>query len=504
MNDQVENMDTDETETAPVVIVETDKPKTKALMVKSYVQKGDSVQVKIVPVDAADDTLLEKMIDVAFNELHQSREGEETKIVGRFSATYTRVVDGREDNLVGYAPDAQKAIAQVIKQSGRGTIDDYALEAEFEDDFFKQKIEAPKTDASDIWKTADPASVEALNTLRADVEETLGAIDENTADAEEEATKLAHMLMEANAHPLIKNDRKKLAAWARGGKGGSNMPLLQKLGSGVNALTEAMRIAQLSDTENAVRPRTTLSGKAIDRLKSLAVKAVVDNGAIAYGAAMKDTTFSVIHKGLHMPDVEGTAVLLRMIASRAYEFDATEGTLSDVSDAVDVAALEKAADYSQNYGKTVNVYDTAGYDAAKMAFGRVTVSRKGSTPYFDNAIKTLIEIDGTDFDTKDGLQVALYGLYTGNLMLKHALQVAFGHRETLIREKTNRELMKETNMEDGPISKAAVKVFAKLPPLASAAHLFKLLETHPEAPAVWEHLKSLVTQNGVKKPAPDA
>ncbi len=220
-----------------------------------YNPKGSPVQVNITPIDGRSETEFPpKPLEVEFGEYITWRDGEEQKVSGRFRVTYPRVIDGMEDHLRVLAVDPKKAIGMAIKQSGRGTEDDYQIDADYEDEFFKQRITPEKDDGADIWSASKFAeNRDKLTEIRSDANAALERAEENLAGAQDDALEFSKLVLEANR--LVGGDRKALASWARGPKeGGSNLAAIYKIGKGENALYEAMRLAQLSEAEYSVLP----------------------------------------------------------------------------------------------------------------------------------------------------------------------------------------------------------------------------------------------------------
>lgn len=486
--DQVETTEEPKTET----------PKRNPIQTE-FNAKGSPVQVQIAPIDGRSESEFPpKALEVEFGEYTTWREGEEGKTSGRFRVTYPRVIDGIEDHLRVLAVDPKKAIGMAIKQSGRGTEDDYQIDADFEDEFFKQRIAVEKPDAQDIWTASKFAeNRDQLAAMRSDANEALVRADENLAGAQDDALEFSKLVMEA--HKLVGGDRKALASWARGPKeGGSNLSAIYKLGKGENALYEAMRLAQLTDAEYSVLPASLTSGKGVDRHKALAIKALVKPMETEFKA-----TYEYVHeKAGPIPNVEESAHLVRLIAEKGFKIegatDADRWSLEELVQEVDDAAVKSAAEFNTEFGKSVNTYDSKAYNYALTVYGRIHASTDGAS-LFKSAVETLNTANNAETKAAKIAYLASLYLPKGNAMTRAAHQASYAHRQVVKREDQNRKLLKDVNLEEGPIGKQARTGFAKLDALPAAAHLFKLLCTHPKPEAVWDNMRSLVAQNELKE-----
>lgn len=458
---------------------------------RNFIAIGPMKQVVITPKREKDETLVGKTLDVQFGKLETWREGEEKKVSGRFEVTYPRVVDGMEDHLKTLATKADAAIAAAIKLSGRGTVDDYTFD--LDDEFFKQTFDAPKVDADDVWKNDKfKANREGLIELRSEAEDALSRAADAKEHAQEEAKALAGVL--AKAYELVGKSRKALASWALGVEGAGNHPQLAKMGKGANALYEAMQFARITDAQYDVLPSSITSGKGLVLHKSRSINRMAEDVTIAVTWPEGCKTNS----GTRLPNLEGLAAILRRVATKALGITgAGEMDLTQLGEAVNNAAATKAGEFIALYGKNVNTYDTDDYGEAMLAYGAVTISEGGENLFGDAVTKMLA---AADLEAPKQTE-AIVGLYNNNLLVKAAVDMCWKHKQTLQREGQNREVLKETEDEDGPISKTAAKSFGRLDALPAAAHLFKLLCSHPDAPGVWDSLKGLVSQQGIKKPA---
>lgn len=504
--DQVEEIETDEDQTEggePQTegdeageVAEAEAPKDQGKTMKQFTPKGETRQLVITPKDADNELTIQKTLDVQFGEfaIWKELDKDSTHVVsGRYQVSYPRVIDGMEDNLVVMATDAAKAVAQVIKQSGRGEATDYVFD--LDDDFYKQKVTMQRTDPDDVWKSGKFKDVrEQLSGLAGEAEEAIKTAEEAKGDAQNEALKLAKVVQKAFA--MVGNSRKALASWAKGEIGGNNPNFnLAKLGNGAHALYEAMALARLTAAQFEVLPATLTSGKAIDLHRSRAV------ARLGNDVTIKVTWPQGCHTkaGNRFPNLEGQVAIMRRIAEKAIGITGVmEMTLDAVAEAVNKRAEDATIAFIQDYGKSVNTYNPDEYNRALDVYGLVTVSDKGEN-LFNLAVAALNEVNNLEPGPKQ--TEALVKLYNENILMRKAIETCWKHAQTVKTEGENREILKQTKDNDDIVGQVGTS-FAKLEPLAAAAHLFKLLNTHPNPPAVWQSLRGLVAQQGISVPEP--
>ena len=508
MEDQVT---TDETvvEEAPVKVV-----KVTGKLVKVFEQSGETRQIAIVPIDTDDIRMTPKTLQIYFGLLKTHREqedGSETdqKEVGRYGVEYPRIIDGVEEPLVVFGTNAAKTVELAIKNAGRGTVDDYELDADYEEDFFKQKVEADRVDPNDVWgNDTYKDQREALLDLAGEAEGKLETAASNTVLTQGDYMDLAKIIQKVYQifqDMGIKNPRAALRSWAEGAKGASNHPALKKLGAGANSLTEAMRLAELTDAESEVTPASLMSGKALDRHKALALGLLTEEAGRACVTA-KVTFPNEVNIG-NAPDAQGAATMLRLIAERGYGIEAATDpavmSLEQLVEAVDDAAAAKAAEFRVEYGKSVNTYDKVQYDYALKTYGRVWCSRGGHS-LFAEAVGEVLRIaeleQKTGDDAVENTLTAINALFYKNLMMKKVLASATAHTNMLDTEKTNRNMFKELEEDAPTIAPKELKRMSERSALAFAGDEYKRIESRPDAIQIWNHLKSLVAQEGFKAP----
>lgn len=473
---------------------------TKAPLNREFRQKGADVQVNIVPIDESDSKLLAKTLEVAFGEFATWREGEEEKIAGRYQVTYPRVVDGVEEHIVVLGADPKKAIAGVISQSNRGTIDDYSIEADFEEDFWKQKITAPKEDANDVWSAKGFADIrENLAELRGTIEGELEAVQASSEATQDDYRAVSNHLCEVHDLIASKNSSgvmKSMTAWIAGMKGGDNMPLLTKLGKGVNAIREAMFLGRLADEEYAFYPVSVTSGKAAIRHRMMALKSMTEDAGVK---CHKLPTPNEV-EGRFTWGIDEIASYLKTVAQEEFGIeDAGNLSLSEVSERIKPVAAAKAAEFMTDYGKAVNTYDKTEYKYALKSYGRYLVAMQE----FDNAMEALETANGMEDAEKQAKEVA--SLTNRNLLVKYGFATASSHAATVKAENANRAALQEVEAGDDTFSKSARKTFANMEPHAAAMRLFELTLTHQKAAEVASHYSAMCRQFSEKlNPQKDA
>lgn len=506
-----DDLKTDVEENEEVVVEEAEAPKKPTgVLTTEFTQKGESVIVEITPVDEKDEKLQGKHLDVAFGELLSYRlqeDGSKTdeKIAGRFRVRYPRVIDGLEENLETMSPNAVKAVEMAVKQSGRGTAADYVIDADFESEFFKQKIETPKTDPNNVWTNDKFKDVRGeLRQLGGEAESALEAASSSQVVTQSDFLDVAKVLKKM--FELVNRSRPALASAVNGADGDSNHPLLKKFGSGPNALTEAMRLAELTEAEYDALPGSITSGKAVDRHRAEALKRLVDKPAVRAASGKEAITFPNEVNETPMPDADGASTILRYIALEAFgietALDRDAVSLTDLIEEVNRIAAEKAAEYKVEYGKHVNTYDSTAYDYALRTYGRIVVSDGGRNMFAEavGQLQVVAGLEGGEGEDAKKYLGELGALFNKNLMMKYALAAGYAHQSKVKRETQNRQLMKQVEDDEGPITKGTVKGFGGLNALAAAAHLYKLLNTRKDAAVVWDNMRSLVAQTPLTGP----
>lgn len=494
-----------ETVTDETVVEET-APKTEKVtgdLIKSFTQLGNTMDVRINPTDDGDKRLLPKTLVVSFGDEAQHRlqkDGSITheKVLGRYRCELPRVIDGIEDPLVVYGVKAQSTIELAIKNSKRGTAEDYEIDADYELEFFKQKRAADTVDKDNVWDTTLYADLQStLSDAAGEIEGLLETAQGSTESNQEDYLKVGLALVKVKAAMKtagISNFRKPLAVWAAGADG-SNHPLLKKFGKGDHALTEAMRLAELTDAEYAVIPATQTSGKAIDRHKAESLAVLVSKAATI--AASGDTAIALPHEGKSgmLPSASGAAQMLRLIAREAFGIEDAENTdtysLEALTERVTEAAAGQAAEYMRDYGKHVNTYDESELNYAKKTFGRVYVSGGGHKLFAAAAgqIQTVGSAE-TKEDNDEKVLAELNSLFGKNALMRSMLSGVHKHAAGLRKDERNREIMKL--VEDTDVPTKVTKGFGALSRMAAASHMYKMLSTRGDASEVYKMLQGII------------
>lgn len=464
----------------------------------SFEPVDGAVDITVAPL-ADDGEVATKVGVMQFGHEIKMKGAEETGRAGRYVFTYPHVAFGREVEIVGKSPDPMKAVAQAIATAFPNlfTIEDFDVtcDAGFEDDFFKQKYVAPKVDKADVWTNPEfENDRDELNAMRGEVETALEAAQ--AAEGVTDENRLAVSQLILSAYNKLGRDRAALKAWAKGGKDGSNMPLITQLGKGANSLTEAMLLAEMSDMERLVKPATLTSGKAIAAHKLKAIVQVLSEKNITTD---KDFKLNLtVAGGDKFLDEHGLAFLIRKIANVVYGVaKPDEMSLGEVIEAVNASAQAMSVEFSQKYGKNVSTYVKEEYTAALYVFGAVHLSDHGSELLKD--VATLAEKVGTArAEGEDALKAVSESVKKafgsrGNALLYQWLKAYTAHVTATEVENRNREIMKEVN-ETSPVDEKTAKSFGKLDVMPAAAHVFKLICTHKDAVEIKKALDKLWTQ----------
>ena len=486
-------------------------------LVKAFTQLGDTQDVRITPIDEDDKRMLPKTLNVAFGHEMQHRlqeDGTETdqKKLGRYCVSMPRVIDGIEDPLVVYGADAAKTIALSIKNSGRGNVDDYNVDADYETEFFKQKLEIVTVDRDDVYTNKIYAGVQdLLSDAAGEIEGLLDTAQGSTVQNQDDYLQVAKVLVkvkEALVEAGCKSFRHALASWAKGSSDGSNHPLLKKFGGGINALTEAMRLAELSEYEFDILPASQTSGKSIDGHRSAALAMLTEDAANV--AASKPNPVPLPNQVTlgAAPDAAGAAHMLRLIAQYGFGIDNALDTEVFPFEAlvaeVNKVAAEKAAVYRVDYGKHVNTYDKKELDFARLTYGRVVVSEGGHNLFAD-AAGQIIVISGYENRDEQTDEVIEQTVREVSALFKNSMMracLAGIHKKAAILAKENnvREMMKVVEDEETGPTKPNIKGFGGINQTAAIGHIYKLLATRPDAAAIHKGLNALIASNPFDEP----
>lgn len=415
-----------------------------------------------------------------------------------------RFVVSREENILGQMVELSAGAASItaamdkfVMQEMRADPAEYAYEG-IDDEYFDKKFVKKTVDKDDVWKSEEFADKrEALDTLRGDIEGILQTAQDSETGTQGDYLDLARML--TKVYDLVGRNRKALKTWALGtAETGNNMQLLTQLGKGDNSLTEAMRLAQITDAEFSVLPVSITSGKGVDRHAAQSVKAIVEQANMNKVQGVDFTA--------DIADIEGVEMLLRHIAAQAFgvsdavEVDDDGVFVSDLTAAVlavDAAAGEFVAEYNDKFGKHINPYNSNEYDTAKRAFGAVRVSSAGAG-LMRSAVEAVEKYHASDDDDAEGRKKLLSGLFVargGNALVKEAYKAAKDHATKVATEATNRAAVKAATSDDKAVfSKTARAQFSSLPPLAAAATLYSLMAEHEMPEKVEAALKGLMSQ----------
>lgn len=164
----------------------------------------------------------------------------------RFRASW----EGKSGKL---AASGKGAITSLLSAANYGKVDDFTFDVS--SDFFAATPRDNKPKG--IWDGENAARLaelrEAANKAFADAE--------NEEISAQDAWRQASIIM--NEVNELLGGAKNFAAFVKGGNGMAEMPFLAKLGDGVNALSEARRLGQLTDFQYQFLPASIMRGKAV-------------------------------------------------------------------------------------------------------------------------------------------------------------------------------------------------------------------------------------------------
>ena len=464
----------------------------------------DGMSVTLSAIDGGDDVI----VNASYGLL--TREDSGVVSGHRYVVSMVTTIMGKEVHLSAGGVDVNKALVAFIETELRGDADDYEIEGT-DDEYFAQKFVKPKEDKADVWHAdAYKDKIDALNTMRSDVENQLIAARDSETTTQADYLQLANTLVVVRDTIVSISGKagltKAMASWAAGDSegGNSSMPLLTQLGTGANALREAMRLATLTDAEFAVLPAGITSGKGVERHLSVSVKSIVAD-------ANMNKMVSTLDVSGERATIEGVAAMIRHIAVEAFKIpeagvDDDGGwmmLLDDIAGLVDERAATLAGEFMVTFGKNINTYNKVEFDAAKTAMGAVRVSSGGGA-LVKHAIETVNAYQALDDGDDAGREALMGGLFSktgGNMLVKEAYADAKNHIEAVSADRAAAAATKaaidavaSVGTGDAAVfSKTARSNFESLSAAGAAAELYALGTGHPDAAAVFAALESLIS-----------
>ena len=458
----------------------------------AFVASTDAAQITLTSIESGDDIVVSAQYGLIVDQITSETVGH------RFVLSREETIMGKVIELSAGAVDVSKAVDAFITQEMRQDPDEYDVEGT-DDEYFAQKFVKPKVEKADIWKSEAFAEIrEELSAARDEVEGALISARDSEVTTQEDYLKFSQMLVatKAKIEAVVgaTSVNKAMASWANGGSEGGNdaHPLLSQLGSGTNALREAMYLAQLTVAEYNVLPAGITSGKGVARHGSVSVKEVVNE------AHMNKLAKGTVVLGDSKTDMISCAAILRHIAEHSFGVQSATDQdfigLTELPAAIDAVAGQRAAEFIQKYGKNINSYDKTEFEAAKRAFGYVRVSSAG-TGIFQHAVDVIVAdsqlADDAPSGDRDALTGALFSKTGGNMLLKEALKAANDHAASVAQSQADTDANKaataavaagnDSDNKNAVFSKSARSAFGSLSAGAAAAELFSLIHGHAEA-----------------------
>lgn len=465
---------------------------------------------RTLTLNPIDDSKAERVIDIEFTARTRSKEGEDDKVQGWWRARCSFTFDGQETVVEGTASKPQAALESCLKNIPGAALDQYEA-VDFDNDFYKQKLEAPAEKLVDYAIEVDSMS---LADLRADMERTFVTIEENEDSALDGAITIGRQLCEVRA--ALGGDMKKLEAFVRGeglGDNAGNMPHLARLGNGKNAIKEACRFGEAhANLIRVVGPKTT-SGKGLEDLKSKVQLDFVKAAARAYLSVCRKegvehvlpVTVKAGDKTMPGFDAPSAARFLKALlyAKEGFNIDnAMELSLADVPDAADARAEAYTIEFLANGGKRYNSYNENEFAAIKKAFGFNLFAWEGSElpgahtiRLAADAIAKLDELETAkvpDDEAIDRARASLIGKRTNALMHFGAVEVAKMLAENEAAEEQRRKL-EEAENEDTPqlVNQKTLTAFTSLDVTEATARIFAMVAKHPKYLEIFENCLDL-------------
>lgn len=418
---------------------------------------------------------------------------------GRWALSRVIIEDGAQVYRTVYSNDPLKMCelqAATVYGALGATPDDYAFDADWEDEFWKQKHVSVK---DDVWAMDEFADkLDAFTEARGEIEATLQRAEETGRATQEDyravSKKLDELLTECDGNFKL------LSSLLMGGEGGSNMPLVQKLGKGVNALREALVLGRMSDTAFEIFPANITSGKGVNGFRLKAIGAVASESYSSKDPAIEFTEYTYGKENdlkAVLPTPESAAAMLRVIAKKFFGIDEALAKaddawvvgLGDLAAMVDESGLKKAVNFRSLYGKSANTYDKDEQAAAHAAFGALLCTTDGEGLFADAVEKVVEAAEAGDGYAEK--MVSATGT-RGNALLRAAAANCKSFVDSNAKSREVREALENEAGEEGE-APATIdpNTFVGMDAVEAAAKVYLMLCGHPKAGDVYSKFKDM-------------
>lgn len=422
---------------------------------------------------------------------------------GRWALSREITVDGAIQHVTKYSTGVDKLIENemaIVYGAFNIPLDQVLHDADFEDEYFAQKISIVTDDVYKMTAYADKLS--AFNEARGEIEATLDAAEGSAETTQADYHKVATILTDLKEQ--VGGNMKLLKSIVNGGEDGKNQSRLIKLGKSDNALNEAMWLATISEAEMSILPVTITSGKSGNRHVTKALQAIAET---SYIKEVEFEDFIIVGKDgsevIHnLPTPESLGHMLRAIADRSFGVKEARAmadgeytsSLGEVATLVNEAAIKRAVEFRAKYGKHADTYDKDQYAEALGAFGATRCSDAGAVNLFAEAVMKADEAvdSGDDYAAKVNSMIST----RGNLLMRHAVTNA----KTMIDQNAKTAEIKETveAMDTDTVDTVALKDMSAM---AKAAYHYKLIAGYADAGDVWNELKALCANKALENKA---
>lgn len=329
----------------------------------------------------------ERDINMQFLKKTLSKDGAD-RVTGTWNAVAAIVIDGMEDTVQAKSTDHRKALAGLLKQlPGKTTMDDYEDPFDEEDDFWKQKISAPKPPAFKMDEEVDGQTLlEWASEIETDLQAAENAPEDEfyaTVRASDKTRNLFVTRFKSNIASM--REFVNATADAMGNKKG----LFAKLGKGTNSLKEFMRLAEMSERErSALIFRGPKSGKGIDlnnrKALTRVVETAVERFVTDYSKDEEGNPVSPLPNWVGTGDkaepgfdIVNAVGMLRAIAKDRTTFNiigADDMSIDELSDAMDAAADEALEKFVEQGLRHASTYDDEAFAEHMRVFGMVLIT----------------------------------------------------------------------------------------------------------------------------------
>lgn len=377
----------------------------------------------------------------------------------------------------GMGVNALTAWKRALAAGSYGTADDF-VEPTFEEEFFQ--VAAKTNDKADAnpWERED---ADELRDLRDRADAAYSEAQKGEASAQDSWREMAVTLSTVRDKFTSGNKGKQLAAWIKGPNGAAALAMSSFLTEGKNAISEACRLAELSDEEYAVLPATVTRGKTVDLFLRDSVSdyytSIAERLAADGKACDKDANGNRTISSEQFEDA--ARVIFEMFSN------GSEGL--PIEDAIEMAeetAKETAAKHANVYGKS-SEETSAARTSALRAMGQIQIVKQlDAADKLDAQVNTLADMGDESTIAK------VFKERNATLFVRRVNAALVSLENKAATDKANSALQKA--VDDAGDLVAPDSGFKKTPADIVAARMFNTLVAHPAYAEIYSKLGVLV------------